>query len=419
MKVLVINCGSSSVKFEVIDTSLEAIKTNSDKKMGRGLVDRIGISGSFIRFKAPNKDSIKKTIAIKNHSEALEEVLRILVDPEVGVLKSLDEIDAVGHRFLHGAEHFFKSVIIDDHVVELICRDCMSLGPLHVPANYKGYEILKEALPEHVPHIAVFDTAFHQTIPDYAFLYGLPYEYYEKKRIRRYGFHGSSHQYCLQALSGVFAKKPVSEINAITVHLGNGCSLAAIKNGKCVDTSMGLTPLEGVIMGTRCGDIDTAAVLKIMEEDNLDLKKTSDLLNKKSGLLGISGISNDMRELDAAVLRGNHRAELAIKVFSYRIRKYIGAYLAVLGKTDYIAFAGGIGENNPPMRASILAGLEPLGIIIDPKKNDDCRQTSVISADNSPITVCIINTDEEIIIARDTVYCVETENSTAEVLSRS
>ncbi|MDD4279453.1 MAG: acetate/propionate family kinase, partial [Candidatus Sumerlaeales bacterium] len=239
------------------------------------------------------------------------------------------------------------------------------------------------------------------------YLYAIPYKYYEENKIRRYGFRGSSHRYCLATLEKVFAKKPAADFNAITVHLGNGCSLCAIEKGKSVDTSMGLTPLEGVIMGTRSGNVDTAAILTIMENTGMTANEASNMLNKKSGLLGISGVSNDMRDMDAAAAQGNERAKIAIKMFSYRVRKYIGAYMAVLGKVDYIAFAGGIGENNPPMRASILEGLESMGIILDPSKNDGCRKTAVISADNSPITVCVINTDEEIIIARDTVRCIQ------------
>jgi acetate kinase len=405
MKVLVLNVGSSSVKFELIETSLEAIQQGTEKKLGRGLVDKIGATTSTVKFQAPGKEPFKDELHIPDHNAAIKEVLSLLTHPEAGTIKDVSEIEAVGHRVVHGGESFTQSCLIDKEALEKI-QECFELAPLHNPHNYRGIRLMQEALPN-VPHVAVFDTSFHQTMPKYAYIYALPYEVYQKYKIRRYGFHGTSHRYMTYAVETRFAKRPRKEFKIITVHLGNGCSVAAVDGGRSIDTSMGFTPLEGLIMGTRCGDIDPAIILYLMSKEDQSVQEMNTVLNKFSGLKGISGVSNDMRELIEAMREGNERATLAVKAFCYRVRKYIGAYHAALGGTDYIAFAGGIGENSAVVRELCLEGLEKLGIILDRGRNNSVgNQGGEITADESPIKVFVVPTDEELVIARDTVRAI-------------
>jgi acetate kinase len=405
MKVLVLNVGSSSVKFELIDTSLEAIQAGTERKLGRGLVDKIGATTSTVKFQAPGKAKFQDEKTIPDHAAAIQEVLKLLTDPETGAIKDTNEIEAVGHRVVHGGEYFTQSTLLDEDALEKI-KECFELAPLHNPHNYRGIRLMQQALPN-VPHVAVFDTSFHQTMPKYAFIYALPYEIYKKYRIRRYGFHGTSHRYMTYAIETRFAKRPRKEFKAITVHLGNGCSIAAVDRGRSIDTSMGFTPLEGLIMGTRCGDIDPAIILYLMAKESQSVSEMNTVLNKFSGLKGISGVSNDMRELIKAMQEGNERATLAVKAFCYRVRKYIGAYHAALSGADYIAFAGGIGENSALVRELILEDLEKLGIILDRGKNNTVGgKGGEITADDSPIKAFVVPTDEELVIARDTVRAI-------------
>jgi len=405
MKVLVLNVGSSSVKFELIDTSLEAIQAGTERKLGRGLVDKIGATTSTVKFQAPGKAQFQDEKTIPDHAAAIQEVLKLLTDPETGAIKDTNEIEAVGHRVVHGGEYFTQSTLLDEDALEKI-KECFELAPLHNPHNYRGIRLMQQALPN-VPHVAVFDTSFHQTMPKYAFIYALPYEIYQKYRIRRYGFHGTSHRYMTYAIETRFAKRPRKEFKAITVHLGNGCSIAAVDRGRSIDTSMGFTPLEGLIMGTRCGDIDPAIILYLMAKESQSVSEMNTVLNKFSGLKGISGVSNDMRELIKAMQEGNERATLAVKAFCYRVRKYIGAYHAALSGADYIAFAGGIGENSALVRELILEDLEKLGIVLDRGKNNTVGgKGGEITADDSPIKAFVVPTDEELVIARDTVRAI-------------
>jgi acetate kinase len=405
MKVLVLNVGSSSVKFELIETSLEAIENNTEKKLGRGLIDKIGMTTATVKFSSPDKQPHVSTPPIWDHQSAIKQVLKLLTDPEIGVVKDVSEIDAVGHRIVHGGEYFSNSVLIDEEVAAKI-RDCFELAPLHNPHNLKGYDLMREALPN-VPHAAIFDTSFHQTMPKHAFLYALPYSTYQKHKMRRYGFHGTSHRFMTYALESRFLKKPRAEFKVITVHLGNGCSIAAVDGGKSIDTSMGLTPLEGLIMGTRCGDLDPATVLYLMAKEEISLHEMNTMMNKFSGLAGISGVSSDVRELISEMEKGHERAALALRAFSYRVRKYIGAYHAALGGADYVCFAGGIGENSPLIREMVLSGLEKLGIVLDKERNSNVPQGGgEITREGSAVRVFVVNTDEELVIARDTVRCI-------------
>jgi acetate kinase len=417
VKVLVLNCGSSSVKYQLVETSLRKIEEDTEERLAEGLVSGIGLASAKIRHRAfAKKVVVERDEAILEHQVALEEALKLLVEGEGAVLGSLGEIDAVGHRFVHGGEEFTASAPIDDAVLARI-RSCNALAPLHNPHNLKGYEIALELLPGR-PHVAVFDTAFHQTMPRHAYLYAIPWSLYEKRRIRRYGFHGTSHRYVLARLARLL-KRPRVETSAITVHLGNGCSMAAIKNGESVDTSMGFTPLEGLVMGTRSGDIDAAVPLSVMEHEEIGLHEANSLLNKFSGLAGLSGLSGDMRTLEKAASEGHERARVAIDVFCYRVKKYVGAYLAALdGEADALVFTGGIGENSAAIRAQCCAGLEKLGIELDPALNaappsippTELRPQlaeRVVSKPGSRIRVCVIPTDEERTIARDTVRCLE------------
>lgn len=397
MKILVLNCGSSSIKYKLFDME-------EKKVIASGGVEKIGLPGSFLKFKTPagEKKVIEK--ALPEHTVGVQLIFDTLTNAEYGSIKSLQDIDAVGHRMVHGGEKFSQSVLLTQEVIKEFAA-CSDLAPLHNPANLKGVNAVKAILPE-VPQVGVFDTAFHQTMPDYAYMYALPYEYYEKYAIRRYGFHGTSHRYVSKRVCEFLGIDPAGK-KIITCHIGNGASIAAIKDGKCIDTSMGLTPLEGLMMGTRSGDVDGGAITFIMEKEGMDAQGMSDLLNKKSGMMGISGVSSDMREIEAAVEDGNERAVLGEKMYFYRIKKYIGAYIAALGGVDVIVFTGGVGENQVTCRTYSTEGLEFLGLKIDEKKNAVRGEEVVVSSDDSKVTVCVIPTDEELMIAQDTISLVK------------
>lgn len=397
MKILVINCGSSSLKYQLIDMETEEL-------MAKGLVERIGIEGSRIKHETIGKE--KKTIEtpMQDHKRALELVMESLTNEEYGAIKSLDEIDAVGHRVVHGGEDFAQSVIIDEKVLKGI-EDNVEIAPLHNPPNIMGIKACQRLLPN-VKQVAVFDTAFHQTMPSESYIYALPYEYYEKYKIRRFGFHGTSHKYITNRAAEMLGKD-VSEVNLITCHLGNGSSICAVKNGKSIDTSMGFTPLEGLAMGTRCGDLDPAILPFLMEKENLSTDEINTLINKKSGVLGISGVSSDFRDIEAARDEGNKRAKLALDIFEKRVRGYIGSYMTELDHVDAIVFTAGVGENSIEMRESIVNGLKSLGIKIDTERNNVRGEDKLISADDSSIKIFVIPTNEELMIARDTKALVE------------
>ena len=392
MKILVINCGSSSCKFQLFETSTGDV-------LAKGNAERIGIDGK-LTYKAPGKEDFICTDPMPDHKVAVKMILNALVDKDHGVLDDISEIKAVGHRVLHGGKYYSKSVIVNDDVKRVI-RECFPLGPLHNPANLTGIEACESVLPEGTPQVAVFDTAFHMTMPPKAYTYALPYELTEKYSIRRYGFHGTSHRY-VSRRAAEFLGMDYNNIKIITCHLGNGSSFAAVDHGKCVDTSMGLTPLAGICMGTRCGDIDPAIVPFLMTNENMSPDDIDVLMNKKSGVEGLSGVSSDFRDLEKAYLAGNERATLALEMFEYQARKIIGSYAAAMGGVDVIAFTAGIGENTDYIRAAACEGLEFMGVKIDPKKNDGLRSEAVISADDSKVTVAIIPTNEEIAIAQET-----------------
>lgn len=393
MKILVMNCGSSSLKYQLIDME-------GEKLIAKGLVERIGIEGSIITHTTIGKDKVKTETPMKDHNKAVELVIKALIDPESGAIASMDEIDAVGHRVVHGGEEFAESVVIDDKVMKGI-ESCNDLAPLHNPANIIGIEACKKAMPN-VPNVAVFDTSFHQTMPASSYLYALPYEYYEKYKVRRYGFHGTSHKYVTKRAAEMLEKKP-EELNLITCHLGNGASISAVEKGKSVDTSMGLTPLEGLAMGTRCGDMDPAIVTFIMQKEGLTPQEMDNVMNKKSGMQGLSELSSDFRDLEEGYLSGNKKAIDAIDVFVKRVKKYIGAYYAELGKVDAIIFTAGIGENSGFIREKVLTGLEGLGIEFDKSKNDFRGEERFINKDSSQVKILVIPTNEELTIARDTL----------------
>jgi acetate kinase len=402
MKILVLNCGSSSVKFQVIETSLEMIQTNSDRALARGSVERIGMSDSRLTLEAPGRKLYQEIAEVLEHRAAVERVLRALTHPEHGVLASAKEIQAVGHRVVHGGEKFASSVLITPEV-EAMIEECVVLAPLHNPHNLRGLRAARAILSE-VPHIAVFDTAFHQSMPPRAYIYGLPYELYTKHGIRRYGFHGTSHRFVAIHTASLLGK-PLEEAKIVTCHLGNGCSMAAVDRGRSVDTTMGFTPLEGLLMGTRCGDMDPAVLPWVMAMEELTLAQLNAMLNKHSGLYGVSGVSSDMRELLSACKAGNARAQLAFDIFCYRIRKYIGAYAAAMAGLDAVAFTGGIGENSPEVRVESTRGLDFLGLVLDEKANAAAPRGDevIISAADSRAAIAIIPTNEERVIARDTV----------------
>ena len=368
--------------------------------LAQGGIEKIGLVGSFLKLTLPNGEKKILEKDIPEHTAGIEFILNTLVSPEYGAIKSLDEINAVGHRMVHGGERFSESVLLNKEVLDAFIA-CNDLAPLHNPANLKGVNAVSAILPN-VPQVGVFDTAFHQTMPDYAYMYAIPYELYEKYGVRRYGFHGTSHRYVSQRVCEFLGVDPKGK-KIITCHIGNGASISAIKDGKCIDTSMGLTPLEGLVMGTRSGDIDAGAVTFIMEKEGLNATGVSNLLNKKSGVLGVSGVSSDMRELEAAVAAGNPKAILAEKMYFYRIKKYIGAYAAALGGVDIILFTGGVGENQANCRSEVCEGLEFMGVKIDLEKNKVRGEEAIISADDSKVTVAVIPTDEELMIASDTL----------------
>ena len=393
MKILVLNCGSSSIKYKLFDMTTKEV-------LAQGGIEKIGLVGSFLKLTLPNGEKKILEKDIPEHTAGIEFILNTLVSPEYGAIKSLDEINAVGHRMVHGGERFSESVLLNKEVLDAFIA-CNDLAPLHNPANLKGVNAVSAILPN-VPQVGVFDTAFHQTMPDYAYMYAIPYELYEKYGVRRYGFHGTSHRYVSQRVCEFLGVDPKGK-KIITCHIGNGGSISAIKDGKCIDTSMGLTPLEGLVMGTRSGDIDAGAVTFIMEKEGLNATGISNLLNKKSGVLGVSGVSSDMRELEAAVAAGNPKAILAEKMYFYRIKKYIGAYAAALGGVDIILFTGGVGENQANCRSEVCEGLEFMGVKIDLEKNKVRGEEAIISADDSKVTVAVIPTDEELMIDSDTL----------------
>ena len=395
MKVLVINCGSSSLKYQLIDSETESV-------LAKGLCERIGIDGALTHQPA-GKDKIKSTPAMPDHKTAIGIVIDQLTDKENGVVESLDEIGAVGHRIVHGGEKFTKSCLITDEVIKEV-EECSVFAPLHNPAGLIGVRACQELMPG-LPMVAVFDTAFHQTMPEKAFLYGIPRKYYDEDGIRRYGFHGTSHQFVSLETAKVLGKD-IKDLKIIVCHLGNGASVTAVKGGESVDTSMGLTPLEGLVMGTRSGDLDPAVLEFVMRKENLSIEEMMTVLNKKSGLLGISEITGDVRDLKNLAKEGNERAKLAIDMFAYRVKKYIGAYMAALGHVDAIIFEGGIGEHNFDVVNKCVEGLEPLGIVFDSSHNDEEVYEGIISKPESKIKMYVIQTNEELEIARETMKAI-------------
>jgi len=402
MKILVLNCGSSSVKFQVIETSLEMIEANSDEMLARGLVEKIGLSDSRLAIEVEGRKPYQEIAEILEHRTAVERVLRVLVHPEHGVLKSVNEIEAVGHRVVHGGEKFASSVLVTPEV-EAMIEECVVLAPLHNPHNLRGLTAARSLLPG-VPHVAVFDTAFHQSMAPKAYIYGLPYELYTRHAIRRYGFHGTSHRF-VSIRTARLLERPLEELKIVTCHLGNGCSMAAVNGGHSVDTTMGFTPLEGLLMGTRSGDLDAAILPWVMAMEEVTLAQLNAMLNKHSGLYGVSGVSSDMRSIEAACAQGNRRAGLAFEIFCYRIRKYVGAYAAAMGGLDAVTFTGGIGENSALVRETSLAAMEFLGIQIDEAANRAAPRGEevLVSKKGSRVAVAVVPTNEERVIARDTV----------------
>ncbi|NMD45001.1 MAG: acetate kinase [Clostridiales bacterium] len=398
MKVLVINAGSSSVKYQLIDMEKKTV-------LAKGLCERIAIDGHLKHTPlVEGKVVFDEDIPMPTHSEAIAAVIDKLVDPECGVLSSMSEIDAVGHRVVHGGEAFAESMLIDEKVMAAL-EECIPLAPLHNPANITGINACKAVMGESVPQVAVFDTSFHQTMPNKAYVYALPYEYYTKHRVRRYGFHGISHRYISGRLAELMGRKP-EELKLISCHMGNGSSITAVMNGKSVDTSMGFTPLAGVPMGTRCGDIDTSIVEYISERENISVQELSTVLNKKSGVFGISGVSSDFRDLEDAANNGNERARLALDMFYYSVAKYIGAYTAAMNGTDAIVFTAGIGENSATTRKGIMEYLGYLGVEIDEEANSKRGEDIMISTEDSKVKVFVIPTNEELLIAKDTAEIV-------------
>ena len=396
MNILVINCGSSSLKYQLINSETEGV-------LAKGLCERIGIDG-MLTYQPEGGEKEKSEIAMPTHTEAINAVLAALTNEKSGVIKSLSEVGAVGHRVVHGGEKFTSSCLINDESMKTI-EECNDLAPLHNPANLIGIRACQELMPG-VPMVAVFDTAFHQTMPDVAYTYGIPYEYYEKYKVRRYGFHGTSHSYVSKRTAEIVGK-PYDQMKIIVCHLGNGASISAVNCGKSVDTSMGLTPLEGLVMGTRSGDLDPAIIDFVGKKEGLSLDEMNEVLNKKSGMLGISGVSSDGRDLEAAAETGNKRAQLALDVFDYRVIKYIGAYAAAMNGVDAIAFTAGIGENNIKMRKDVCSSLTYLGVKLDEEKNNVRGEERIISADDSKVQVLLVPTNEELAIARETLALVK------------
>lgn len=392
MKILVINCGSSSLKYQVIDMLSESL-------LAKGLVERIGIENSAITHEKIGEEKVKTEIDMPTHKEAIQQVFAALADEKTGVVKSISEIGAVGHRVAHAGEKYASSVLIDDNVIEVL-KDCIELAPLHNPANLEGISVCRDLMPD-TPMVAVFDTAYHQTMPPEAYIYAIPYRFYEKYGVRRYGFHGTSHKYVAERASEIL-NVDIKDLKIITCHLGNGASVCAIKRGVCIDTSMGFTPLEGLVMGTRSGDIDPAIVTYMRQKENLEPGEANRILNSESGVLGISGISSDFRDLSKAVADGNERAALALKVFAHKVRFYIGAYIAIMNGLDALVFTAGVGENAIEVRDIICNDLGNLGIKLDLVKNKVRGKEMIISREDSPVKILLIPTNEELVIARDT-----------------
>lgn len=398
MKILVLNCGSSSIKYALYNMDDRTVMTS-------GGAERVGLDGAFVKVKLANGEKKQIMHDIPEHTEGVKFIFSLLTDPEIGVIKSLGEIDAVGHRMVHGGEKFNQSVVLNDEVLKVF-EECSDLAPLHNPANLKGVKAVSELMPG-LPQVGVFDTAFHQTMPKKAYMYAIPYELYDKYAIRRYGFHGTSHRYVSKRVCDFLGVKPEDK-KIITCHIGNGGSVSAVDGGKCVDTSMGLTPLEGVMMGTRSGDIDGGAVSFIQKKLGLDADGISNLLNKKSGVLGITGISSDMREIDAAAAKGDEKARLALDMYFYRVKKYVGAYAAAMGGADIIVFTAGVGENQSNMREEVCRNMEWMGVKLDSEKNAAIHgEEAVISTPDSKVTVVVVPTDEELMIATDTMALVK------------
>lgn len=410
MKILVINCGSSSLKYQVIDSDTEHV-------LAKGLCERIGIDGR-LTYQPAGQDKIKYEAPMPAHRQAVELVLKQLTDPETGILKTVDEIQAVGHRMVHGGEKFACSTLLTDEVLKTV-ESCNDLAPLHNPPTLVGVAACKELMPT-TPMVGVFDTAFHQTMAPEAYIYGLPYEYYEKYGMRRYGFHGTSHKFVSQRTAELLGKKP-EDVKVIVCHLGNGSSISAVDGGKCVETSMGLTPLEGLIMGTRSGDIDPTCIEFIAHKENITLEEAMTIINKKSGVLGISGVSSDFRDLEEAANEGNERAKLALDAFCHHVKKYIGSYIAVMNGVDAIVFTAGIGENSPEVREQIMEGFGFIGATIDPVANKVRGKETLISTPDSKVKVFCVPTNEELAICRDTVEIVTkkiVEDTVKEVLNK-
>jgi acetate kinase len=408
MHVLVLNCGSSSVRFQVIETDLEMIADDADRRLARGRIERIG-GHALIAFQAEGASRVLEDAPLRDHRAAVERILRWVVSYDSGIesVRAVADLHAVGHRVVHGGERFRASVRIDDDVIKQI-EDCVELAPLHNPANLKGIRAAREALGAGMPQVAVFDTAFHSTLPETSYLYGVPYQYYRRFKVRRYGFHGTSHRYVAYRYRKLM-DIPREKVRIITLHLGNGCSASAIRNGDALDTSMGFTPLEGLLMGTRAGDLDPSILNFLAHKEGMTLDELETVLNKQSGLLGISGLTGDMRDLLAEETEhDDRRARLAIDIFCYRARKYIGAYLAAMGGADAIIFTGGIGENAPEIRARIARGLEWMGLELDPERNDSLvdGKAGPVTRDDSRLSAWVIPTNEELLIARDTVRVV-------------
>lgn len=400
MIILVLNCGSSSVKYKLFDMSKQEV-------MAQGGVEKLGLPGSFLKFTLPSGEKVVLEKELPEHNVAIQFILSILTDNKYGCIKSLNEIDAVGHRVVHGGEKFSSSVRITNEVIGKVV-ECIDLAPLHNPPNLKGIRAMDAIIPG-IPQVAVFDTAFHQTMPDYAYMYGLPYSLYKKYGIRRYGFHGTSHRFVSQRACDILGV-PYEKQRIITAHIGNGGSITAIKDGKSIDTTMGLTPVEGLLMGTRCGDVDAGALSFIMDKEGLNAAGLSDLINKQSGVMGLSSISSDMREIEAAIEDGDKKAILTMNVYNYRIKKYIGAYAAALGGLDLLIFTGGVGENQWSTRTAVCREMEFMGIKLDEAKNDHMRgQEMIISTPDSKVTVMVVPTDEELTIAKDTLEILSKE----------
>ena len=400
MKILVINAGSSSLKYQLIDM-------DNDEVLAKGLCDRIGIEGGNFKHKVDGRDDYKIDVQMKNHEEAVKLVVDTLVDKKLGVISSMDEIGAVGHRLVHGADKFSKSVIITDEVIETV-KECSVLSPLHNPANLTGVKACQEIM-GNIPQVGVFDTGFHQTMPDYAYLYPIPYKYYEKYRIRRYGFHGTSHRYVTLRAAATLGKKP-EDIKIVTCHLGNGSSIAAVDGGKCLDTTMGMTPLEGIMMGTRSGSIDPAIIPFLMEKENMTAKDIDKMLNKESGILGISEKTSDNRDIEQGASAGDERCKLVENMLCHQLTKYIGGYMAAMGGCDAIVFTGGIGENNPAYRKRVADKLAFMGVKIDDKKNEFAKRNGLevdISAEGTTVRMLVLPTNEELMIAKDTYELVK------------